>query len=518
MSSGDSSTTQDSSFPKFVEQGDDLICGIEELTLRVFDWVKEKSGLRVTLSLQNGAGPVARERVNLASSISRKKFLNLCPGDQRLLFESVLLHLQDFLRAKMAKPPNEESKSAPSLTEEEQREALNLLRNPALLFNAGRMLEQLGLVGETINALILYLVITSRLLSKIISAAIKAESSAGKSFVLESVVRLFPPESYLSLSGMSKQALIYLNESYAHRMIIVAEAEGLAAATYNIRTLLSENRLVFYTVEKNPVTNQQETRVVEKEGPTGLITTTTSPRLHPENETRLVSLAVNEDSEQTKAVKRGIAAHYQATDKSGPDLKPWVNAQRFLNSVSVTIPYASYLAEKTVDEPLRMRRDFARLLAFIEVSAILHLYQRKTKGGYIEANLADYFYAKTLLKDAFFGSLYGVHPNTQKLMDAIKDLYLETGDRIPTKSLIEHLGWTKSKISRWARPLDDYGWIESEGRGKPKFYVPGREVNGVSVLPSIEEIAGQFPELAKDFTAIHPVSGEVVALVEKESL
>jgi hypothetical protein len=40
-------------------------------------------------------------------------------------------------------------------------------------------------------------------------------------------------------------------------------------------------------------------RLIEKQGPTGLIVTTTATRLHPENETRLLSLAVKDTREQT---------------------------------------------------------------------------------------------------------------------------------------------------------------------------------------------------------------------------
>jgi hypothetical protein len=57
-------------------------------------------------------------------------------------------------------------------------------------------------------------------------------------------------------------------------------------ATYLIRSLLSEGRLRYETVEKNK--EGLVPRLIEREGPTGLIVTTTSLRLHPENETRML--------------------------------------------------------------------------------------------------------------------------------------------------------------------------------------------------------------------------------------
>ena len=59
------------------------------------------------------------------------------------------------------------------------------------------------------------LVLTSRLLERPVSAAVKAQSSAGKSFLVDQVLRLFPDSAYYMLSAMSESALAYGNESLA---------------------------------------------------------------------------------------------------------------------------------------------------------------------------------------------------------------------------------------------------------------------------------------------------------------
>ena len=155
--------------------------------------------------------------------------------------------------------------------------------------------------------------------------------------------------------------------------------------------------------------------------------------------------------------------------------------------------------------------------------------------------MADYFYTKILLEEVFFQSLYGIHPNTQKLMEAIQELCQKKNEKpmtdlqkqlanvpeepvddddqdsnspiITTRELMDHLGWNKGKVIRWAKPLKDYDWVIEGGRGKPDHYKLGidpRESN--SKLPSVEELAGQFPELARGFQAVHPLTGEVLHL------
>jgi hypothetical protein len=49
-------------------------------------------------------------------------------------------------------------------------------------------------------------------------------------------------------------------------------------------------------------------RLIEREGPTGLLVTTTAIRLHPENEARLLSVQVADRPEHTREVLGAIAA------------------------------------------------------------------------------------------------------------------------------------------------------------------------------------------------------------------
>jgi hypothetical protein len=65
---------------------------------------------------------------------------------------------------------------------------------------------------------------------------------------------------------------------------------------------LSEGRLRYKTVEKTK--EGLVSKVIDRLGPTGLITTTTALQLDPENETRMVSLTVTDTPEQTKAVSK----------------------------------------------------------------------------------------------------------------------------------------------------------------------------------------------------------------------
>lgn len=144
--------------------------------------------------------------------------------------------------------------------------------------------------GEERAAKLVYLCMTSRLLDRPVSPLMKAQSSTGKNYVVEQTLRFFPTSAYYALTAMSERALAYSTEPLAHRMLVLYEAVGLheGFATYLIRSLLSEGRLRYETVEKGP--DGLAPRLIEREGPTGLIITTTAFRIHPENETRHISI------------------------------------------------------------------------------------------------------------------------------------------------------------------------------------------------------------------------------------
>ena len=100
--------------------------------------------------------------------------------------------------------------------------------------------KRAGLAGETGNAKRLYLALTSRLLSFPVSIVVKGTSSSGKSYIVKTVILLFPGAAYIERTGLSPKALAYSNESFCHRTLVLFEVEGLRRREYLLRSLLSE--------------------------------------------------------------------------------------------------------------------------------------------------------------------------------------------------------------------------------------------------------------------------------------
>ena len=71
-----------------------------------------------------------------------------------------------------------------------------------------KRLPDCGLVGQLISAKLLYLLMTSRLLAKPASGAIRGDSGIGKSHFVDTVSKFFPETAYYRISGMSPKALV----------------------------------------------------------------------------------------------------------------------------------------------------------------------------------------------------------------------------------------------------------------------------------------------------------------------
>jgi hypothetical protein len=165
-----------------------------------------------------------------------------------------------------------------------------LAKAPNILERFAAELAQSGVAGESRIAKLLYLAVTSRLLERPVSIALKGPSSGGKSYLMERVLSFVPESAYYALTAMSERTLAYSEEPIKHRFLVIYEAAGMSGefATYLMRSLLSEGRVRYETVEKT--SEGMKPRLIEREGPTGLIVTTTAVKLHPENETRMLSL------------------------------------------------------------------------------------------------------------------------------------------------------------------------------------------------------------------------------------
>jgi hypothetical protein len=351
-----------------------------------------------------------------------------------------------------------------------------------------------GVAGEDRVGRVLYLVVTSRLLARPCSVAVKGPSAGGKSFIVEQVLRLFPDTAYYALTAMSERALAYDTEPLVHRMLVLYEAAGISGetASYLMRSLLSEGRISYVTVVK--VKSELQNRCITREGPTGLITTTTRVSLHPENETRLLSMTVTDSSAQTRAIMLATAIK----PVEGRDRSPWHELQTWLAAgpVEVVVPYARALAEAIPPIAVRLRRDFATLLTLVQAHALLHQCSRgRDADGAVVATLDDYAMVRELVADLIAdGAERALPPTIRETVAVVAALTADDilDEGMPVTRIAAELGIDKSSALRRVRVAEARGFLRNleDRRGRPGRLVLGDPLpDDGELLPTAEELA-----------------------------
>lgn len=197
----------------------------------------------------------------------------------------------------------------------------------------------------------------------------------------------------------------------------------------------------------------------EKEGPTGLLMTTTRSKLHPENETRLLSLPVNDTRQQTTAVMRSIA---QRDGRTGKDYSDWHALQVWIAGQDnrVVIPYGEALAEKIPPIDMRIRRDFELLLNAIHAHAIIHQVGReRDEAGRIVATIEDYAVVRELVNDVMSASVQArVGEGLRRVVKAVGKM-LDDETKPSVRKLEQALNMSKSVVSRHLKAAMSEGYL-----------------------------------------------------------
>jgi len=137
------------------------------------------------------------------------------------------------------------------------------------------------LVGEATNKLVCYPACVSRLVKQPLAVLIQSGSAAGKSSLMDATLAFMPPEHQIRYSAMTGQSLYYMGQrDLQHKILAVAEEEGVTQASYALKLLQSDGELRIAATGKHSGTGRNQTESYVVQGPVMMFLTTTaeSPR------------------------------------------------------------------------------------------------------------------------------------------------------------------------------------------------------------------------------------------------
>lgn len=356
-------------------------------------------------------------------------------------------------------------------------EAEAFLRSPDLVDTYLRALGQLHPHDDA--TLLTLLLAWASLRIDPVAVIVKGEPSTGKTHAVEVSRMAWPEASYIWRSGLSPRVLAYTDENLANRMVILVEAPTLTSsdeAGQLLRTLISERRIVYETVERTP--QGSRAKVLKREGPTGVIITTARLNIEPQLETRCWVVESRADPAYISAVLDHMRAREASQEAFPPDLDAIRAGLTWLythGATRVRIPEAILDAVRKAlpgRSPVELRL-WDRTVASIKASAFLHqLQRRRNVDGSVLADGRDLEVARRALSEAFTTALTGLTPAQRRVLDELRRM-----GEASVSEIARALDISKSTASIALRRLVDLNMAEHlEGgryrRAGPDLPVP----------------------------------------------
>jgi len=461
----------------------------------------------VRLTAWVGSDVAAVEELCLAKSRHRLAFVDgLCeryPGLDRQVLEADLLKL-----AAAVVSENEQAQPKPTDALEVAREALErtpketveqaqaLLASENLLYEVLNAVEQLGVAGERQSVLLLFLAVTSRLLRRPLYVLLCGPSASGKSYLAQNVCKLCPPEAYLEATDLTANAMYYMCEPLSHKVLLLGERKRQARpeevdTTKALRELVEAQQISKLLPIK--VGDRLETVRLHLCGPAAVIETCSHDLVSDEDRNRAVLAYTTETQEQTREVLRMTARQYVAPGTAKPDevIELHRTAQRLLQPLEVTIPFAARLAELFPADRIEARRAFSRVLRVVEALALLRQYQpdrTKDPDGRLLATLDDYRVARAVLRawaDVELGA--GLPDAAIRLWEKAR----EHGQPFTRRDAERWTGCPDRTVRRWLTALVNAGLLARHGGGPGKaaeYETTGATPDSLTVLPDPDEL------------------------------
>jgi len=489
----------------------------------IFEYHLKQYGRRARVTLYVNKDIIHSDFFDLSSSKSRTVFVNASgklSDEQKEIVKKDLLLLPEVFE-NLNKEVKEKEKPK-KLTSEEKDKAGKLLESKTLLYDILKIIKGTGVAGEEKNSLIFYLVFTSRVTEEPLSVVVKGESSAGKSYVVSRVMKLFPSNAYIDITDATAQSFFYApKDHFAHKIILIFEKHGGEKADYSIRSLQSEKKLKIQHTVKNQATGEWETKEKEVDGIVGFITTTTEAIIHSENETRNISIFPDESEYQTEKTFEITDAKYRGKEELDEKvLEQWRNIQLSLKTYNVLIPFVEEVRDRFPKKPIRVRRDYGKILALIAVITLLHQRQREIveKNGceYLMATLVDFHIARVLLEDTLKKTIYSIPPKSEEIINAAREQLAD----FSISEIAVKLDWDYDTANKWFKPAYQKGYFtrteENKGSKAARYKLSGKDASNASIFPQTEELFELNPKWLGKHKIYDPTTGEIYEFEKDE--
>ena len=437
----------------------------------------ELDTMRVTLFIYNQSGGKSRHKIDLFEDRQSEKCARESAEKLSLSYEMLLLDLSTLADAlesyrdqqleELQQAKKAENKPA-ALTPTLQKACMDLLKSLQFMTLLNEKIGFCGVVGETMNRLLLFCVASSYKMPKTLHAIVQGSSGSGKTHLLNAILELMPTEEVLNVTRITDKSLYnYGKYDLRNKLFVIQDLDGLSEeALLAFRELISYEKIASSTTgqDKN---GQIESYVKEVFGPVASMTATTQTEVYEDNENRCFTLAVNEGDAQTQA----IIDHMNACDKGKINQSKQLytrhllrNCVRLLQPYEVVNPYADQLS--LPEGVHKARRLHSLYQALVKQITLLHQFQRRRDDyGRLVTTKTDLHWANTILFETIILRIDELDGELRQFYENLKSYCSEDGVKheFTRREVRQRFRISSTSLHRYIRKLLDLEYIKQVG-------------------------------------------------------
>ena len=354
------------------------------------------------------------------------------------------------------------------------------------------------------------------------SVFVKGASSAGKNFLTDTILSLFPQTTMENLTSASLRSWNYLGDQLQHKIVYVAERNQQAGQVHPIRLLISEKELIHWVTVKHDGHFVQEKHVTK--GPIAAISTTTRDTVEVDDETRHISVWMDESPEQTTRIAR--AALMEGKSLTDEEVEAWHRIQTLLEKrAEIPIEFPDWFAamsELVRNDDIRIRRYFKAFLQACRVVALIRSFRRAEEQlqqeERITVRFSDFAIAALIFNPVFAQSLDNAKEQDVQTQQHVRRISARNdGKAVSASELALEMAISDDKAYRLLRDAAASGTIvraNDSTQTNLKLYLPSTKC---AFLPDPEELFQKLRDsLPERVRFIHPLTGATVEYRRKD--
>lgn len=355
---------------------------------------------------------------------------------------------------------------------EKEKLIIQFLKDPNLIHNIDKLIEQAGVVGEENTRKLLFINASTYKMSNPLHTLIQGTSGSGKSHLINTIGQCLPSEDIMMMTRItSKSFYHYTGEELIDKILLIQDFDGLdEEAQYAFRELQSSGMVSSSTTYKDRNGNIKSMVKVVKSNFASMLATTQS-EIYYDNMSRSVVIGVDESEEQTYrivAYQNKILAGLIDQTKEREAKQFLQNCIRILKPYEVINPYADKI--KLPIEAKMLRRLNSHYQSFVKQITILHQYQRrKDDKGRLIAEPEDLKMACEILFDAIMLKVDDLDASLRQFFDKLKEyIKLQAQTKINDYQFTQRevrlaLNLSRGSCFRYMESLEQLEYVQKTG-------------------------------------------------------